>query len=490
MSDNFGSTEKRNYDLICSALKAQPVSNEFLDSYIALMGKLSDISDGLKRRETADSYLDLCCLEPLVNNLVPYEFLSRVLSEMRHVVSNPKLFSRKRCAVGGGFSSGKSSFINSFMLSGTTRLATAIKPTTALPCFVMSGNEPAISGVSPHFGVFSLPRELYKGIDHTLLATLPFNIKKIISYITVETPLDETLFEHISLIDTPGYDAAALGTSSEDIEIAKKSVADADCLIWVIGLDANGTVKDSDLSILEDLDFGRDKSRPLYVVANKAELKTPSQLEEILDNFEEVLDDSGLQFAGISAYSSNLRKEYLCRKLALKDFFAQQNQQSADYNGQWKDWINKAFGLYITAIQKQSDISKTNVNLIENLKMDAMKYNISENPFSLCLQYATKDLLQYFSEIDNIDRRMNAVISLRDRFMECIDNFCKSVDITISSEKMFCICCGNELSPETEVCPVCSMHQTREIKICRNCGTENRPNAEFCSRCGSLLRNL
>jgi GTPase SAR1 family protein len=490
MSDNIEIIEKSNYDLICSALKAQPSSNEFIENYIALIGKLSDISEGLKKREKADTYLDLCYMEPLVNNLIPYEFLNRVLSEMRCVVSNPKLFNRKRCAVGGGFSSGKSSFINSFMLSGTTRLATAIKPTTALPCFVMSGSEPTISGVSPHFGVFSLPRELYKGIDHNLLATLPFNIKKIISYITVETPLDEKLFEHISLIDTPGYDAAALGTSSDDIKTAKKSLANADCLIWVIGLDANGTVKDSDLSILEDLEFGHDRSRPLYVVANKAELKTPAQLEEILDNFEEVLDDSELHFAGISAYSSNLRKEFLYRKLSLRDFFVQQNQQSADYNGKWKDWINKAFGLYITAIQKQSDISKTNVALIENLKMDALKYNISENTFSMCLQNATQGLLDYFSQIDNIDQRMNMVISLRDRFTECVDDFCKSVDITIFPEKMFCISCGNELSIETEVCPVCCMHQTKEIKICRYCGMENRPNAEFCLSCGSLLRNL
>ena len=491
MSDNdFGSTEKRNYDLICAALKAQPVSSEFVDTYIALTGKLSDVADSFKRREKAETYLDLCCLEPLVNNLIPYEILNRVLSEMRQVISNPRLFSRKRCAVGGGFSSGKSSFINSFMLSGKTRLATAIKPTTALPCFVMSGEEPAISGVSPHFGVFSLPRELYRGIDHSLLATLPFNIKKIISYITVETPLDEDLFGHVSLIDTPGYDAAALGTCSEDIVIAKKSVADADCLVWVVGLDANGTIKDSDLSILEDLDFGQNDSRPLYIVANKAELKTPDQLEEVLDNFEEVLNDCGLNYAGISAYSSNLRKEYLYRKLSLREFFRQQNRNSADYNRQWKDCINKAFGFYITAIQKQSEISKSMVRIIEDLKLDALKFNISETAFGMSLQYAARDLSEHFAKTDNIDARMNSVISLRDRFMECIDNFCKSVDISLSAQKTFCICCGNELPANTEICPVCSLHQTRELKICGKCGTENRPNAEFCLGCGSFLRNL
>ena len=73
MSENLPCTERSNYDLICSALKAEPVSNEFVDSYISLMGKLSDVADGFKKRESADTYLDLCCMEPLVNNLIPYE---------------------------------------------------------------------------------------------------------------------------------------------------------------------------------------------------------------------------------------------------------------------------------------------------------------------------------------------------------------------------------------------------------------------------------
>lgn len=491
MSENdLVNTEKRNYDLICAALNAEPASNEFVDNYIALTGKLSDVADGFKRRESVDSYLDLCCLEPQVNNLVPYEILNRVLSEMRQVISNPKLFSRKKCAVGGGFSSGKSSFINSFMLSSKTRLATSIKPTTALPCFVISGEEPAISGVSPHFGVFSLPRELYKGIDHSLLATIPFNIKKIISYITVETPLDDMLFGHISLIDTPGYDAAALGTSCGDIEIAKKSVADADSLVWVIGLDANGTIKDSDLSILEELDFGHDDYRQLYIVANKAELKTSAQIEEIIDTFEEILNDYGINYAGISAYSSNLKKEYLYRKISLREFFIQQNRNSADYNRLWKDSINKAFGFYITAIQKQSDTSKSMMKVIESIKLDAMKFNISETAFGLSLQYSIRDLSEHFARTDNIEARMNAVISLRDRFLECVDNFCKSINISLSSRRNFCMCCGNELPPNTEICSVCSMHQKREIKICSICGTENRPNSEFCQGCGGSLRKL
>ena len=70
MSDNLACTERSNYDLICSALKAKPVSNEFVDSYISLMGKLSDVADCFKKRESADTYLDLCCMEPLVARLL------------------------------------------------------------------------------------------------------------------------------------------------------------------------------------------------------------------------------------------------------------------------------------------------------------------------------------------------------------------------------------------------------------------------------------
>ena len=140
--------------------------------------------------------------------------------------------------------------------------------------------------------------------------------------------------------------------------------------------------------------------------------------------------------------------------------------------------------------EKQSDTSKSMMKVIESIKLDAMKFNISETAFGLLLQYSIRDLSEHFARTDNIEARMNAVISLRDRFLECVDNFCKSINISLSSRRNFCMCCGNELPPNTEICSVCSMHQKREIKICSICGTENRPNSEFCQGCGGSLRKL
>jgi tRNA U34 5-carboxymethylaminomethyl modifying GTPase MnmE/TrmE len=279
----------RNFDLVSDALGAKLVDNDLIDEFDRLI---------------KNDFVKFCDIEPGRNDTIPLQKLQQALKEMRTIANCPALHSKSIGAVGGGFSSGKSSFLNSFLVGSKIRLAEGIRPVTAIPSYVMCHDNPQINGVSYKGGLFAISPEMYNAISHEFLKSFDFNLKEIILYTTVMVPMQKELFNNICLIDTPGYNPPGSGTAEHDFETAREYIKDAGFLIWMVGLDSNGIIPKSDLDFLLKLDFGKSEERPLYIVANKAELKTEDDIENILDKFEECLDDSDLQYAGICAYSS------------------------------------------------------------------------------------------------------------------------------------------------------------------------------------------
>ena len=104
--------------------------------------------------------------------------------------------------------------------------------------------------------------------------------------VAMETSIPD--FTHICFVDTLGYNPAKTGTTSKDSNTAKEALENANALVWLIGLDNEGTIPASDLRFLDSLDL---EDKKLYIVANKVDLKPESQIENILDHFEEVLEE-------------------------------------------------------------------------------------------------------------------------------------------------------------------------------------------------------
>src|SRR5699024_6452488 len=126
------------------------------------------------------------------------------------------------------------------------------------------------------------------------------DLKSIMPYMSISIPMIEGL-EEVCVVDTPGYNPAdTMGYTKNDKDVALKFATQSDALIWVIGLDANGTISVSDLEFINDADF----DKPVYFVLNKADLRTMQDIEEILDDIEETLEFEEIEYKGISAYSS------------------------------------------------------------------------------------------------------------------------------------------------------------------------------------------
>lgn len=158
-------------------------------------------------------------------------------------------------AVAGGFSSGKSSFITSFIQNRSVELPTGIRPVTSIPTYVMTGAGDAIRGHTYRGGQIAITGALYKAMSHDFVKSLGFNLRDILPYVTIETTLRD--LNHIALVDLPGHDAAAAEGvyTATDGHAATTFMDDADAIVWLDGLDSNGTLPVSDLSHLATLAF-------------------------------------------------------------------------------------------------------------------------------------------------------------------------------------------------------------------------------------------
>ena len=346
---------QKKYKLVSDLLTAKP--NEYVE-----FKKFENLLNG-EFREFADAE------SSLAEEATAVQRLERLAERLKELVAFPHLSAKRSIAIGGGFSSGKSAFVNSFIEGYDHLLPERVEPATAIPSFVIANSEMAIKGFSCTGDTVDIDPVLYSQLSHSFIDTFSFNLKDIMPSITVEVPLHGNLFENICLIDTPGYNP---GGRNEDRTTAADFLKDRDALIWMIGLDATGTVPEEDLEFLENLELG---SLPFYVVLNKADIKPRSELEDILNEVKDTLADADFDPLGISVYSSRRSEEFSYDEMSLADFFRQQNQPK-EANTDLKQEIEGVFEMYVNAILKDERTAKWMTN-----ELKAIDFHLSElNP--------------------------------------------------------------------------------------------------------------
>ncbi len=246
--------------------------------------------------------------------------LQAIGDELKVVGAYPEFYKKRAVAIAGGFSAGKSEFISSLFQNASVRLPIGIEPTTAIPTYALNGEIGSLIGCNQNGGVIDLLKidpNFQQRLSHNFIRSFGFNLKTILPFIFLTTPLN---YQHLCFIDTPGYNPSDVldGHTSEDVKTAEEFVRNAEALLWIVGLDSNGTISKSDLDFLEEVHYGIQK--PLYVILNKADLRPFDQLQDIMDEIVDTLSDYGIEIQGISAYSSTRKKEYLFQKQSLFDF--------------------------------------------------------------------------------------------------------------------------------------------------------------------------
>lgn len=195
-------------------------------------------------------------------------------------------------AVGGGYSSGKSSFLNNITGNGAV-LPTGIEPVSMINTYISFSDKVTkliVSGKNCKGHVVKLNREVLDCIQHSSKSKVYVSSVLDELYIKVPVSKDREHLKGLVFIDTPGYnnsDNANKENGKKDIDTASDALEDSDALFWCIDAEA-GTISQRDIEMLNQLIDYNDGNYPFVIVFNKMDKKPANDLVKILQSAEKI----------------------------------------------------------------------------------------------------------------------------------------------------------------------------------------------------------
>lgn len=260
----------------------------------------------------------------------------------------------------GGFSTGKSSLINSVI--GEQLLSTNISPETAIPAEIASGDD--IVTLIKKDGEETIPLSLFasrklSANTHTLMRVYTSN----------------EFFQQIpsvKLVDMPGFDSGIAVHNKAIDEYLPKSLA----YILTVAAD-EGTLRESIITFLNELKIYRV---PVYVVITKSNKVTPEQLQEtkehIADTVHRFLGVDHVEVAVTCAKGRNVDVRGF-QNILLEIEGRSQEIFIKTFTGRLERICEKAEN-YLTSRLEQSDLSLEGVQL-EKEKLEKNLLNLKED---------------------------------------------------------------------------------------------------------------
>ena len=238
--------------------------------------------------------------------------------------------------LGGQFSSGKSSFINSCLGIGEGEQAEQKiilpedqNPTTSIPTYIVGGKEENIYAYC-YANMIPLDKDAMKAMTHEFFETYGIGFSRFVSNIVIHTPMmPRVLTEKVAFLDTPGYNKADMDTQDtlKDEHLAKEQLKAVDFLIWLVDI-SNGVLHERDADFLREA----PTDTPILVIANKADKKNEQERLEVIESIKDTLQDRGIEVFGVTAYSSREGKEYSEENLVTKflDYAAKKSSEKSN----------------------------------------------------------------------------------------------------------------------------------------------------------------
>ena len=210
------------------------------------------------------------------------EFTKR-LDEIDMELSSHENSTATQVVVAGGFSAGKSSFLNT--ISGETDLLpTGIDPVSMVSTYVYFSKDTRdliVSGINQSQRAILLDKDVLQSIKHADDQRKQGNaitLAAVLDKLMVELPAKSTDLDGLCFIDTPGYNnsnKANQENGKSDIDMASSSFKDGNVLFWIVDAEA-GTVNQKDEEMIQkfyDEHVKDGGSAKIVIVFNKADKK-------------------------------------------------------------------------------------------------------------------------------------------------------------------------------------------------------------------------
>lgn len=230
------------------------------------------------------------------------ELYNRLMLLSDRLVIPEKYRILKKCTiigVGGKFSSGKSAFLNTLIGGDVSiQLPEEQTPSTAVPTYILHGSQERAYAYTIKGSRLSLDGDAVEAVSHAFQNQYGLGLAQYLSFLTVTSP---SFMENIALLDTPGYnksDSSMLESYSDESK-AFSQLRSIDFLIWLTDV-TNGTLTSDDIVFIRKLGI----TSKILILVNKCDLKTPEEVDSVLQRTQVDAIKAGLPVFSVVAYSS------------------------------------------------------------------------------------------------------------------------------------------------------------------------------------------
>lgn len=337
--------------------------------------------------------------------------------------------SKQIIALGGGFSTGKSTFVNTILKSKL--LPSQVTPTTSVPTYIINGDDD-VQAINLFDSQISLKKEELKLLTHD---SKEENIDFGHLLKTIFIKNKSFKFDNIAFLDTPGYSKYDTENHSQrtDENIDKAQLNSADYIFWFLSAE-NGTISSSDIKFLKNI----NDTIPIYIVINKCDKTTESNLKLIKKEVWGKINNSELNIKDVLCFSRRSPEKFDIEKINV--ILENINIAKQDEN------FSDRFLVIFKHVEKYYD------DLLRDVRSHLNRINIvltqsESNKLTECLESLQRD---YKFKINKYRNKVKDLENIWSRLSKEIDiNEEKELKFTINNQNSFSDMLNNFNSSES-----------------------------------------
>ena len=288
-------------DLIAKICAAQP-SNSQEDFYSRYRSVTDRLKDSTKQSKNNSSWNDSTANDSnsssdyLIRLLKKSENASllfnrnfskdyqEALNEVVQLLEQRQSTNYIHVVLAGGFSSGKSSFLNR-LVKNANLLPTGTQPISVVKTYLYcnaKNKKVTVEGVNLKNVLVELPTNVLQAIQHANSSNV--HLASVLEKLLIQIKSSE--LDGLCFIDTPGYNnsiSANVSNGKTDKDTATEAFAEGDVLFWLIDID-KGTAISDDIEMLAQF-----KGKPKVIIFNKADKKGYQESKKIVEEAYDLL---------------------------------------------------------------------------------------------------------------------------------------------------------------------------------------------------------
>lgn len=354
----------QRYDLLCRASQSsveQDGQRLQLAADLAVLDKIINYDlPELARSGSPDHFADI-----LKN-------LNLELEHFREFCEFPDLAQKVVVGVGGAFSAGKSSLINTLL--GKKRLVVEIDPTTSLPTYLLHGKQEQITALNLFRRRVTLSQDEFASLTHEEKIKYGSQIAGLLRSAFVCDP--DFAWKNIALLDIPGYSKPDSEQWSErtDESVARSQLNLSNFIIWVVSA-TQGTISEDDLKFLATL----NADIPKLIVVSRADAKIPEDVAKIVALVKQTTAERGINILDVVAVSARKKNDYPVQPIIkfLEEWNSGTKKLNFTYN------FRKLFTEYARYMQDKQKQAQVKLDQINQMIFLSDNEKILENAYKL-----------------------------------------------------------------------------------------------------------